>query len=484
MDSNTLTAGVARIDITPPVGFRMQGMMRRTGGSVGVESQLLATALVFTDNNTKVAIIDCDIFGFDMRLDIEIRNSIGNRIGTSSKNVLLGYTHTHHAPCTVRGTNGGVHDVGGDPQEMRALDAYIFNLVGMLTGLAAMADNDSQPARAAAGRGTAAVAINREEQTPDGLIVVGRNPDGITDHSVDVLRVDDLDGNPIAVLTSYAAHPVVMGLDTYVISQDFPGVVRNVVEQVTGATCLFLTGAAGDQAMLSFLQNDWGEQERMGGIIGAEVSKVFFSIETRPHKVVRTPGKSISNLALYHKAFHDGPTHNTLKAAARTVQVPLQPLPSFADAETALASARESVRKLKSANLTSAEIYPQRLIERWAAGVVERVRDGVKQETLSFEIIGIRLDDFVVLGMPGEPFVEIGIRAKDHSTAKHTMFAGFCNGVLAYWPNAETVSRGGMAVESSLVTYNISAPPVTETSDIIVAEFANLLNDLGLGEKV
>ena len=29
MTENTLTAGAARIDITPPIGFRMQGIMRR-----------------------------------------------------------------------------------------------------------------------------------------------------------------------------------------------------------------------------------------------------------------------------------------------------------------------------------------------------------------------------------------------------------------------------------------------------------------------
>ena len=53
MGDSTLTAGVARVDITPPVGFRMQGAMRRTEGSVGVESRLLATALVRADEDPK-----------------------------------------------------------------------------------------------------------------------------------------------------------------------------------------------------------------------------------------------------------------------------------------------------------------------------------------------------------------------------------------------------------------------------------------------
>jgi len=480
MNAGTLTAGVARIDVTPPVGFRMQGMMRRIGGSIGVESPLLATALVLADDQTKVAILDCDLFGFDMALDREMRETIAERVGTTAGHVLLGYTHTHHAPCTVRGTNGGVHDIGGDPDERKVLEAYIANLVVELAGLAALADADRTPARAAAGRGTADVAINREERTPDGHIVVGRNPDGAVDHSVEVLRVDDLEGHPITVLTGYAAHPVVMGLDTFVLSPDFPGVVRKVVERVTGATCLYLTGAAGDQATLSFLQSDWGENERMGGIVGAEVAKVFYTIETRPHEVVREAGKSLSNIAHYRKAFEDGPTHRLLQPATREVEVPLQPLPTLAEAEARLAEASTVVRELQVAGKPATEVYPQQLVERWAAGVVDRVQSGVTQESLTIEIIGIRLDDFVVLGMPGEPFVEIGLRAKRHSRATHTMFAGYCNGVLAYWPSAETVALGGMAVESSVITYNISAPPVVETVDIIVGEFAELLDELGL----
>ena len=57
----TLEAGVSRIDITPPVGFRMQGAMRRIEPSVGVESPLFARALVIADENNKVVIFDCDL---------------------------------------------------------------------------------------------------------------------------------------------------------------------------------------------------------------------------------------------------------------------------------------------------------------------------------------------------------------------------------------------------------------------------------------
>ena len=478
MSDVTLKAGVSRIDITPPVGFRMQGAMRRIEPSVGIESPLLATALVIADENNKVVIFDCDLIGFDLPLADQIRRAVGKRLGIHPSHVIVGCTHTHNGPCTVRGSLGGVHDVGGKPEDIAALDAYLANLVNELSGLASVADAKRKPTRIGGGRGEAAVAINREELNADGRILVGRNPAGITDHSVEVIRVDDLNGNPMAVIVNYAAHPVVMGYHTYLLSADYPGVVRRIVEGTTGATCLFLTGAAGNQASLSFLQSDWGEQERMGGQIAGAATRAFFEIETRPHEVVRECDVSLSNIALYHKEFQDGPTHRTFKVARRTVSVPLQQLPSLEQAEGAVMEANATLEKLNQQMAPSTKIYPASLVKRWAEGVLQKVQAGLKQETLSFEIVGMRIDDCLLVAMPGEPFVEIGLGVKKLAKARHTIFGGYCNGVLAYWPSAETVRKGGMAVEASVKTYNISAPPVAETVDIIVGEFSRLLVDL------
>jgi hypothetical protein len=322
------------------------------------------------------------------------------------------------------------------------------------------------------------VSINREELAEDGRVLVGRNPDGPTDPTVDVVRIDDLEGSPIAVLTGYAAHPVVMGMNDLLISPDFPGVVRRTVESVTGATCLYLTGAAGNQATISFLQDDWGEQERIGGVVGSEASKVFFELETRPHAVVRDVGASLANLALYHKSFRDGPTHRVLKAARREATVPLQPLPSLAQAEAALAEANATLSNMEADKVSEYDQYPAVLVKVWAEGLLEMVRGGQTQASLSFDIAGFRLDDFVLVGMPGEPFVEIGLAVKALSKVDHIMFVGYCNGTLAYWPTPETVENGGMAVEAAVKTYGIPAPPVAETVDLLVSQFGDLLKAL------
>ena len=481
MSKRSLTAGVARTDITPPLGFRMQGAMRRTEGASGVQAPLLATCLVLADEDRKLALVDCDLIGFDVPLATEIRARIGNGIGVPSSNVILGCTHTHNGPCTFRGALGGVHDVGGEAWEISALDSYIENLQSQLIGIARLADQRRCPARARAGEGRAQVGINREEVDERGRTFVGRNPDGPSDHSVPVLRVDDLRGNAIAVVTGYAAHPVVMGYETYDYTPDYPGVVRRIVEQVTGATCLFLTGAAGNQAALSFLQSDWGEMERMGGQIGAAAVQAFYRIETRPGETVREIGKSLSDVAHYYKTFvDDGPTHDVLSLSARPVTVSLQALPSLEEAERQLCDATRRLRELECEGAPRTRVYPQMLVERWARGVHEKVRKGIVNEELTIEIQGVRLDDFALLAMPGEPFVEIGLEAKRCSSAAVTMFAGYCNGLVAYWPTPETLRQGGMAAASAVKTYNNSAPPAIDAVQTIVGGFERVLSDLDL----
>ena len=272
-----------------------------------------------------------------------------------------------------------------------------------------------------------------------------------------------------------------MGMDSFLLGPDYPGVVRRIVDQTVGGTTLFLTGCAGNQATIEFLQHDWDEVERIGGVIGCEAAKTAIGIETRPHDVMMEAGGSMSNLALYSKRFHEGPTHRVLDVASRTATVPLQPLPSLAEAEAQAADAERELAEAVRSGVTVRETVPLLLMERWTRGVLDKVRAGVKQDSLVFEIVGYRLDDFVLVRASGRAVRRDRARGQGalqgHQYDGRRATATATSGIL---PSAETVAQGGMAVEASVKTYNISAPPVSETVDIVVAEFGKLLEDLGL----
>jgi hypothetical protein len=220
-----------------------------------------------------------------------------------------------------------------------------------------------------------------------------------------------------------------MGWNVRLLSPDYPGVVRRVVVQTTGATCLFMTGAAGSQATLEFLQDDWTEMTRIGAQISVAAAQAATAIDTRPHHVERQLDASLSSLAVYRKIVDERPVSPPFCVASRRVSVPYDRLP--------------------------------------------------RAEAMDFDIVGFRPGDFVAVGMLGEPFAEIGLAVKERSRARLTLFCGYCTGLLAYWPDPATVAdRTAISVTSAVTTHGISAPPCKDNHRIIFDAFDALLSDL------
>src|SRR5690606_30623735 len=94
------------------------------------------------------------------------------------------------------------------------------------------------------------------------------------------LRIDTLDGAPLATIVNYACHPITVGPDNDLITPDYPGVVKRVVEDATGSTCLFLQGAAGDLGPVrGVARNGEHEYRRLGAILGHEARRSWWELE-------------------------------------------------------------------------------------------------------------------------------------------------------------------------------------------------------------
>ena len=69
-----------------------------------------------------------------------------------------------------------------------------------------------------------------------------------TDSELSVIRFDDLDGKPIALLINYAAHPTMLPGEDLRFSAEWPGQMMYHVEEALGTNAGFLQGAAGDMS--------------------------------------------------------------------------------------------------------------------------------------------------------------------------------------------------------------------------------------------
>ena len=94
-----------------------------------------------------------------------------------------------------------------------------------------------------------------------------------------------------AVVVNYACHPVVLGPRNRKISADYPGVMREIVEERCGdaCLCLFIQGAGGDINPLMMArgdsrENDFEVVQVMGEMLAAEVQRALSFIEDVPGK--------------------------------------------------------------------------------------------------------------------------------------------------------------------------------------------------------
>ena len=138
--SSTLYAGAARKIINPPLGIKRPGLRLFADPLQAVETDLTATAVVLSNQASKVVIIGIDISVIYLPVALEIRRRIGEVVGTPASHVLINFSHIHSGP--------SLPDLVPDsPEQMRIQQAYQDRLIGWLVEVAIEANQQLQPAR-------------------------------------------------------------------------------------------------------------------------------------------------------------------------------------------------------------------------------------------------------------------------------------------------------------------------------------------------
>ena len=409
-----LQAGVYRVDITPPVGISMVGYYARKGVSEGIERPLTATTVVLADDKTKIAIVSCDIIFIQSPEVDEIRRGIADVIGTEWSRVLINCSHTHCGP-----TLPSFMRESGDQLAMQ--QNYVANLKKLLLGCAVAANHTLRPARAGAGIGAANIGINRREKDADGKIFLGENPGGPMDPDVGVIRIDDR-GRPIAVLFSYGCHTVTMGPKCLMLTPDFPGPARELIERATGAKALYLQAAAGNINPITGIgatEDDTENMTRLGVTLGAEVLKTMMQIRTHQKRGPRALFSSLSKNSLFPYVPVEDSAFE-LVAVSEVMDLPLMPLPSLEDAHRIVEIRKGALDKAAKDGVPENLLTIYRRFHDWAKLLVRTVESGVKNPTVPLNMQAIRIDDVGLVAVAGETLVELGLGVKKASPFRIT----------------------------------------------------------------
>jgi len=232
------------IDITPDASLPLAGDSDTSGLSRGVHDPLELNALLLRAHGATLAILTADLLFLTEPLRDRVLARVRTELALDNASLLVAASHTHSAPSV-------------DPSKPRlgACDPRYAEFVAQraVELLRRLAAAQPVPCQLEYRAGTADHAINRRRRgwwltpLPRRVALRAPNPAGPRDETLHVLTFSDSRARPVAVLWSYACHPVGFPLKT-LVSADYPGVVRRVLRAAMGAELpvLFLQGFAGD----------------------------------------------------------------------------------------------------------------------------------------------------------------------------------------------------------------------------------------------
>lgn len=278
VNKGVLKAGFSRADITPSIPVKLYGYASRKTYSEGIHDPLSARAAVFGNNGKKILIVSTDIGSYPKDVFPVFQKAIMDMFGLKESEIFLSTIHSHSSPVL------SLNPETGDPNNIQ----YTKSLQDKLLTLVGEAIKNMKPVVAGAGKGSSPVGANRREMLPDGSITLGRNPYGITDKEVLVLKISEPDGKPIGALFDYATHSTSLGPANMLISGDVLGLSAQFTEKILGndvVTPVF-AGASGNidpwYRVLPSFNNEPGwipEPVLLGTLLGEEVVHVFRKIK-------------------------------------------------------------------------------------------------------------------------------------------------------------------------------------------------------------
>jgi hypothetical protein len=365
-------------------------------------------------------------------------------LALSSSSVMLNLSHNHSSPALP-----AFMAMTDSPEEAALRVRYGVELERALVEAALEANASLRPARLGTGWGESRIGVYRRE-TRERRDVLGEVPDHPIDASVGVVRIDDLDGDPIAVMFRYSAHPVTVGPRSMVASADYPGPAREVVERSLGGLALFLQGCGGNvnPAVGIGYEIDCREtKDRVGLELGGEVLKVAAGIRTNTRAGARTTLGSVPNILFTPWERVDEDASGALAALEEVVTLEYGELPSLDDARAIHAHWQRELEQRSARDAQLWMVRTARKYEYWARILVEAVEHG--HPTCDLLVQAVRINDLAIVGINAETFYETGLEVRARSSLRDTLVLGYTNGVVSYLPRAQDYPEGGWQVDAS-----------------------------------
>lgn len=377
-------ASVVKIDITPSEPQNLLGYGPRN--STGTHDPIFHKIIILDDGKTQFILISSDICLISPAEYDRVAQRILQEYGISPVNVWWTVTHTHSAPEVGP---PGMYSIYLADRIVEIPPAYTTMFEQKLVDGIGEALQKLEPARMGVGWGFSQANINRRAIDVDGKASLGLNPDGPVDRRIGLIRLDKIDGTPLALIANYAIHGTVLGPQNTLISGDAPGVAAEYVAEKIGAPVMFINGAAGNLAPIYSVYPSprAGHLGEFRVLLGDKILQANDKIRSTTDKV-------------------------TLTSAAITLETPRKPGLAWPE-------------ELATYNRTA--------------------RDS--SHYVRMPVRFLKIGDVAIWSAPVELFCEVSNEIRERSPFEYTFYYGYTNGWLGYLPAEEEWKYGGYEVE-------------------------------------
>jgi hypothetical protein len=406
--------GLSRAVITPPTGIysRMWGSATHDVAE-GVHQPMYATCMVLQSEETseQLVLITLDAIALWQPEADRIRDALLARFDLRPEQLMLHPSHTHSSPPLAR---RHADRLGG-----HLIAPYLDSWPGICCELVATARADAFSGVLGWAYGKCSLAYNRDSvDEPTGRGVCGINRDRAADDTVLVGRITDAAGATRGVVVNYACHPVSMGGANKLLSPDYIGPMRDVVERETGAVCLFLHGASGDLTPRRSYEALPDAAEQNGRELAfaalATLSGMLPPTRRLDYQRIEESGTPLGVWGPSSKA----QVSSLLEAECLPVILPLKDYPPR---ETILA-------RIKACT----ERYELERLERMLA-IRERLGT---QTTGTFPVTAWRVGDAYMVSTTGEPYSRYQVALRERFADSTVAVLNLTNGATNYLPEA------------------------------------------------
>ena len=452
---STFSVGYAEVNINPKLGIGISGyyISRLAKGFL---DNLQASCLALALGDTKVLLMNVDHLGLKNAVSERCRRNIAAATGIPFENLFLTCTHTHTAPLAdtelfCYGEEKDVHE-------------YADFLCQRLVDVAQLAINDLKPGKMGYCTGYAPerVAYIRRYKMKDGTTMTCPPVDdpnidypiGTLDQRVHVLRFDQAGGQSI-VLVNYGVHCDTIGGE--LISADFPAWMRSTLDKaLDGVKCMFFPGAQGDVGSTNVHPSG-------GDMNDTEIS---FDNEMKSPGMARFVGRALAGtvLQVYDKVRYVDV--DKLKTLQKIIKIPSN-MPDPKDLPLA-----HKYKELHEAGKD--DEIPFTAMELTTV-VAEALRMCVLEhgpEFFNLALTGIQLGPVALLGIPGEPFTDVGVGIKEAPGWEMILPCGLTNGYMGYFPTKSAYDEGGYESRTSRYKAGV-AEILIEASKLMLDELKN-----------